>query len=80
MHASDDDDDDDDEYGCVIDTPSLEWLDIVDHREGYCIIENDMPKIMTASFDVNYSHYGEIMRSITSVKRLDLSIVIDMHM
>ncbi|XP_018475545.2 probable FBD-associated F-box protein At1g32375 isoform X2 [Raphanus sativus] len=74
LHALADDDDDDDEYGFVIDTPSLEWLDIVDYREGFCIIENGMPKIMTASFDVNYSHSGEIMRTITSVKRLDLCL------
>ncbi|KAJ4870712.1 putative FBD-associated F-box protein [Raphanus sativus] len=44
------------------------------YREGFCIIENGMPKIMTASFDVNYSHSGEIMRTITSVKRLDLCL------
>ncbi|KAJ4867147.1 putative FBD-associated F-box protein [Raphanus sativus] len=56
-------------------TPSLEWLDIVDHREGFCIIENGMPKIMTARLDVIYSHSGETMRSITSVKRLDLCLL-----
>ncbi|KAF8100471.1 hypothetical protein N665_0224s0054, partial [Sinapis alba] len=43
--------DDNDEDGFVIDTPSLEWLDIVDNRDGFCIIENGMPKIMTASFN-----------------------------
>ncbi|XP_056856857.1 probable FBD-associated F-box protein At1g32375 [Raphanus sativus] len=76
LHAlDDDDDDDDDDDGFVIDTPSLEWLDIVDHREGFCIIENGMPKIMTARLDVIYSHSGETMRSITSVKRLDLCLL-----
>ncbi|CAN7006117.1 unnamed protein product [Brassica rapa subsp. trilocularis] len=62
--------------GFVIDTPSLEWLDIVDYRNAFCIIENDMPKIMTARFDVNYKHPGEILRYITSVKRLYLCLLL----
>ncbi|CAA7062554.1 unnamed protein product [Microthlaspi erraticum] len=41
---------------------------------GFCIIESDMPKLVTASFDVFYSHFGNFLGSVTSVKRLDLCL------
>ncbi|CAA7055542.1 unnamed protein product [Microthlaspi erraticum] len=65
----------DEDGGFVIDAPSLECLDIHDHSGEFCIIENDMPKIVTASFDVSYSVPANILGSITSVKHLDLCLV-----
>ncbi|XP_023644856.1 probable FBD-associated F-box protein At1g32375 isoform X2 [Capsella rubella] len=63
-----------DARGFVIDAPSLECLDIVDHKGGFCIIENDMPKIVKADVDVLYVHPGKILGSITSAKRLHLCL------
>ncbi|CAN6976117.1 unnamed protein product [Brassica oleracea var. botrytis] len=63
-------------HGFVIDAPSFEWLDIVDYRDELChCIIDDMPKILTACFDVSYTHSGEILRFLTSVKRLDLCLL-----
>lgn len=66
--------DPDDEEGFVIDAPSLERLDIVDYSGEFCIIANDMPKLLTARVDVLYSHFGNIFGSIASVKHLDLCL------
>lgn len=68
------DGDSDDEYGFVIDAPSLECLDIVDLSGDFCVIENNMPKLATASFNFFYFHPVEFLGSITSVKRLDLCL------
>ncbi|KAL0673346.1 hypothetical protein Bca4012_001327 [Brassica carinata] len=63
-------------YGFVIDAPSFEWLDIVDYRDELChCIIDDMPKILTACFDVTYTHSEDILRFLTSVKRLDLCLL-----
>lgn len=58
----------------MIDAPSLEWLEILDYSGGFCVVENDMPKLVNASFDVFYSHFGNVLGSVTSVKRLDLCL------
>lgn len=66
----------DDARGFVIDAPSLECFDIVDHRGGFCVFEENMPKIVIANVDVLYSHPGKILSSITSVKHLFLCLQI----
>ncbi|CAH2069747.1 unnamed protein product [Thlaspi arvense] len=58
--------------GIVIDAPSLEYLEVVDSSGGFFVIENDMPCIVKA--DVVVTHPGEILSSITSVKRLILCL------
>ncbi|KAL1195218.1 putative FBD-associated F-box protein [Cardamine amara subsp. amara] len=63
-----------DARGFVIDAPSLEFFDIRDHRSGFCVFENNMPKIIKADVDVLYSHPGKILSSITSVKHLYLCL------
>ncbi|KAG7538166.1 Leucine-rich repeat 2 [Arabidopsis suecica] len=61
--------------GFVIDAPSLERLDILDnYGGGFCVIENEMPNIVEADVDVAYIHLGNILSSITSVKRLSLCL------
>ncbi|CAA7062568.1 unnamed protein product [Microthlaspi erraticum] len=60
--------------GFVIDAPLLENFDIYDIMGGFCVIENDMPKIVKASFYVTYSQPGKIMSCITSVKCLTLCL------
>lgn len=57
----------------MIDTPSLECLDIVDHHSWFCVIEN-MPKLETANVDVTYRIPGNTLGSLTSVKRLSLCL------
>ncbi|XP_010451113.1 PREDICTED: probable FBD-associated F-box protein At1g32375 [Camelina sativa] len=64
----------DNSRGFVVDAPSLECFDVLDHKGGFCIIENDMPKIVTANVDVTYILPGKILGSITSVKRLYLCL------
>ncbi|CAH2079776.1 unnamed protein product [Thlaspi arvense] len=63
-----------DKEGFVIDAPSLECLTISDESGGFCIIENDLPKIVTASLSLWYVDPWKILGSITSVKRLDLCL------
>ncbi|KAG7593670.1 F-box domain [Arabidopsis thaliana x Arabidopsis arenosa] len=58
--------------GFVIDTPSLECLDITDFRGVFCVIENNMTKIVKAYVCHSYEHTQQIMGSISSVKRLYL--------
>ncbi|CAA7032725.1 unnamed protein product [Microthlaspi erraticum] len=60
--------------GVVIDAPLLEILDIYDDMGGFCVIENDMPKIVKAGFYVTYSQPGKMMSCITSVKCLTLCL------
>lgn len=63
---------DDDEAGrFLIDAPSLESFDILDHIGEFCVIENNMPEIVYANLDINYSHPWKILGSISSVKQLD---------
>ncbi|CAA7055541.1 unnamed protein product [Microthlaspi erraticum] len=71
---SDPDEDEDEDSGFVIDAPSLECLDIHDHSGEFCIIENDMPKVLTASVDVGYFVPAKILGSIISVKHLDICL------
>ncbi|CAL9243805.1 unnamed protein product, partial [Arabidopsis halleri] len=52
--------------GFVIDAPSLESLEILDNTDGFCVIENEMPNIVTADVDVTHSHSGNILTSIIS--------------
>ncbi|KAF8107509.1 hypothetical protein N665_0120s0033 [Sinapis alba] len=58
----------DDEDGFVIDTPSLELLDVYNNSGGFYTIESDMPNIVKA----NVVGYSGILSAITSVKRLYL--------
>lgn len=66
---------DDDAHGCVIDAPSLERLDIYDHLGQFCVIENNMPKMKEAGFDVAYTLPGKILGSLTSATRLRLCLL-----
>ncbi|XP_010476508.1 PREDICTED: probable FBD-associated F-box protein At1g32375 [Camelina sativa] len=61
--------------GFMIDAPSLERFYIEDDSKGgFCVIENEMPNIVEADVDVAY-YPGNILSSITSVKRLSLSSI-----
>ncbi|CAL9217413.1 unnamed protein product [Arabidopsis halleri] len=67
---------DDDPHGCVIDAPSLEYLDICDDDGEFCFIENNMLKMEEADIDISYYILaGNILGSITSAKRLDLCLL-----
>ncbi|KFK33788.1 hypothetical protein AALP_AA5G060400 [Arabis alpina] len=63
-----------DAHGFVIDAPSLECLDIVVYKAGFCAFDNNMSKIVKANIDVNYLHPGKVLSSITSVERLKGSV------
>ncbi|XP_023633528.1 probable FBD-associated F-box protein At1g32375 [Capsella rubella] len=65
-----------DARGFVIDAPSLECFDVLDHNGGFCVIENDMRNIVTANVDVTYIHPGKILGSITFAKRLCLCLLL----
>ncbi|OAP16640.1 hypothetical protein AXX17_AT1G33150 [Arabidopsis thaliana] len=60
--------------GFVIDTPSLECLDIEDGRGGFFVIENNMTKVVKANVCNSYVHTQQLMGSISSVKRLYVCI------
>ncbi|EOA38919.1 hypothetical protein CARUB_v10011317mg [Capsella rubella] len=60
--------------GVVIDAPSLECLDIFDNWGEFCVIENNMTKIVEADVCFTYAHAQQLMGSISSVKRLYLCI------
>ncbi|CAH2069751.1 unnamed protein product [Thlaspi arvense] len=64
--------------GLVIDAPSLEFLDIVDYTDGFCFIENSMPKIREAHLDVTYSQTQQLLGSLTSLSQLSLCLVSSM--
>ncbi|XP_019096091.1 PREDICTED: probable FBD-associated F-box protein At1g32375 [Camelina sativa] len=65
----------DDAQGFVIDAPSLECLDLVDHAGGFCVIESDMPNIEDADIDVTYHLPRKILSSIASVQHLELCLL-----
>ncbi|KAF8104785.1 hypothetical protein N665_0167s0001 [Sinapis alba] len=58
----------------VINTPCLEYFNIIDHKGGFCVIENGMPNVVEAYVDVTRSHPRMILSSITSVKHLYLCL------
>ncbi|CAH8301383.1 unnamed protein product [Eruca vesicaria subsp. sativa] len=61
-------------HGFVIDAPSLEYLKIVDHWKGCCVIENNMNKIVKASVVIMRPNPEQLMCSLTSAKRLVLCL------
>ena len=63
-----------DAHGFVIDTPSLECLDIVDYSHGFRIVENDICKIGKANVDISFPHTEQLMGSLTSAERLFLCL------
>lgn len=67
-------DDEDADSRFVIDTPSLECLDIADHRDEFCVIENTMTKIVEANVCFSYAQNQQLMSFISSVKRLCLCL------
>ncbi|CAN7058808.1 unnamed protein product [Brassica rapa subsp. trilocularis] len=74
LHTSENRDRDDSD-GFVINAPCLEYFNIIDHKGGFCVIENDMPNVVEAYVDVTHSHPRMILGSIiTSVKRLYLCL------
>ncbi|CAH8391506.1 unnamed protein product [Eruca vesicaria subsp. sativa] len=73
LHTSENRDRDDSD-GFVINTPCLEYFNIVDHKGGFCVIENNMPNVVEAYVDVTHSHPRMILSYITSVKRLYLCL------
>ncbi|KAF3575907.1 hypothetical protein DY000_02033493 [Brassica cretica] len=73
LHTSENRDRDDSD-GFVINAPCLEYFNIIDHKGGFCVIENDMPNVVEAYVDVTHSPPRMILGSITSVKRLYLCL------
>ncbi|CAA7032719.1 unnamed protein product [Microthlaspi erraticum] len=61
-------------HGFVVDAPLLEIFLIHDYMGGFCVIKNDMPKIVRAGFSVTYSQPRKLMSCITSVKCLTLCL------
>ncbi|ESQ42786.1 hypothetical protein EUTSA_v10015540mg [Eutrema salsugineum] len=66
--------DEDKTCGYVVDAPSLESFEVLDHSGEFCVIENNMPEIVYAYLDINYSHPWKILRSISSAKQLELCL------
>ncbi|KAF8102698.1 hypothetical protein N665_0197s0058 [Sinapis alba] len=64
--------------GLVLDVPSLEFLDIVDYTDGFCIVENSMSKVVEAHLDVTYSHPQQLLASLTSLVQLSLCLTTSM--
>ncbi|XP_010461060.1 PREDICTED: probable FBD-associated F-box protein At1g32375 [Camelina sativa] len=64
----------DPDSGFVIDTPSLECLDIFDNSGEFCVIENDMTKIVKADVCFDNANAQQLLGSISSVKRLYLCV------
>ncbi|EOA40577.1 hypothetical protein CARUB_v10009307mg [Capsella rubella] len=60
--------------GFVIDTPSLEFLDLLDYEDGFCLIDNEMPDIVEAVVNLGYSHLENVLSSFTSAKYLSLCL------
>ncbi|CAH2070252.1 unnamed protein product [Thlaspi arvense] len=58
--------------GCVIDTPSLKYCEVEDHRDSFSYSINHMPKLEEADVTVGKG-LQEFLGSITSVKRLTLT-------
>ncbi|KAH0906604.1 hypothetical protein HID58_038431 [Brassica napus] len=64
--------------GLVLDVPSLEFLDIVDYTDGFCLVENSMHKVVEAHLDVTYSHPQQLLASLTSLVQLSLCLTTSM--
>ncbi|KAL0646682.1 hypothetical protein Bca4012_044973 [Brassica carinata] len=64
--------------GLVLDVPSLEFLDIVDYTDGFCVVENTMHKVIEAHLDVTYSHPQQLLASLTSLVQLSLCLTTSM--
>ncbi|CAH2069761.1 unnamed protein product [Thlaspi arvense] len=62
------------EHGFVIDAPSLEFLKIRDYYKGFCVIVNDMSKILNAKVYITRPQNEQLVGSITSSKRLCLCL------
>ncbi|XP_019091494.1 PREDICTED: probable FBD-associated F-box protein At1g32375 isoform X2 [Camelina sativa] len=60
------------DVGFMIDTPSLECLEIFDNMGVLCVVKNNMTKISKANVCFSYAHIEQLMGSISSVKRLYL--------
>ncbi|CAA7062579.1 unnamed protein product [Microthlaspi erraticum] len=69
----------DDSLGSVIDSPSLEILNIRDRSSGFCRIENKMPKVVKAYLNVEYSCTKQLLGSIASVQQLGLCLSTSME-
>uniref|UniRef100_M4CF38 FBD domain-containing protein n=1 Tax=Brassica campestris TaxID=3711 RepID=M4CF38_BRACM len=74
--------------GLVLDVPSLEFLDIVDYTDGFCLVENSISKSMfipriphsflKAHLDVTYSNPQQLLASLTSLVQLSLCLTTSM--
>lgn len=68
------------DQGLVIDAPSLEFLDIIDHTDGFCVVESSMPKIAEAHLDVTYAQTQQLLGTLTSAFQLSVCLVTSMVM
>ncbi|CAN7032126.1 unnamed protein product [Brassica oleracea var. botrytis] len=59
-------------HGFVIDAPSLEYLKIDDDWDGFCVIENNMNKIVKASVITTRPYTEQLLCFLSSAKRLVL--------
>ncbi|XP_033137394.1 probable FBD-associated F-box protein At1g32375 [Brassica rapa] len=64
--------------GLVLDVPSLEFLDIVDYTDGFCLVENSIHKVVEAHLDVTYSNPQQLLASLTSLVQLSLCLTTSM--
>lgn len=64
--------------GLVLDVPSLEFLEIVDYTDGFCIVENSMPKVVEAHLDVTYTQPQQLLSSLPSLVQLSLCLTTSM--
>ncbi|KAJ0266961.1 putative FBD-associated F-box protein [Hirschfeldia incana] len=62
----------------VLDVPSLEFLDIADYTDGFCVVENSMPKVVEAHLNVTYSHPQKLLASLPSLVQLSLCLTTSM--
>ncbi|CAA7062578.1 unnamed protein product [Microthlaspi erraticum] len=60
--------------GLVINTPSLEFLDIIDQTDGFCAVESSMPKIAEAHLNVTYADTQQLLGSLTSAFQLSVCL------
>ncbi|XP_006281577.2 putative FBD-associated F-box protein At5g56390 [Capsella rubella] len=60
--------------GFILDTPALEFLDVVEYSQGSHIVENVMPNIVKANVDIFHSQTEQILGSITLAKYLHLCL------
>ncbi|KAJ4875391.1 putative FBD-associated F-box protein [Raphanus sativus] len=59
-------------HGFVIDAPSLEYLKIDDNWDGFCVLENNINKIVKASISTVRPYTEQLICYLSSAKRLDL--------